>query len=208
VNKSQAGTRKQFCTGNDEVTWAYLDDGNSTGGTASVSVSGLAAMFPNGYVVQTIASEANVVTFDGVDLTDGTLDTNSSLTYSTYYVANPINDGTDLGGTVGLSQSEHSSYTGDTLNINCEPKTAGNRSTLAGFIITDMPVVSQSPDRHAPTIPGSFLFAERKRHRHPAAELSMAGERHQSWPGATASSYTNADAALNGRIPASTHSWS
>ncbi len=128
--------------GNDEVTWAYLDDGNALGGASSVSVSGLAAMFPHGYVVQTIAAEANVATFDGVDITDGVLDTN--VTYSTYYIPNPINDGDDLGGTVGLSNPSLV-YTGDTLDINCDPKTSGSRSTLAGFIITDIPVVSQAP---------------------------------------------------------------
>jgi len=175
--------------GNDEVTWAYLDDGNAVGGAASVSVSGLAAMFPNGYVVQTIAAEANIATFDGVDITDGTLDTN--VTYSTYYIANPINDGTDLGGTVGLS-SPSLVYTGDTLNINCDPKTAGNRSTLAGFIITDMPVVSLSPIGTT-NIPGSFLFLN-------ASAIGIPPLSYQwqvngtNLAGATASSYINANA--------------
>ena len=36
-------------------------------------------------------------------------------------------------------------FTSDTIYINPEPKTSGNRSTLAGFIITDQPVVSQKP---------------------------------------------------------------
>lgn len=128
--------------GNNEVTWGYLDDGGGgvTNFVPAASVSGLAAKFPHGYVIQTIAAEANVATFSGVDFTDGV--TTNKAVYSTYYVANPVNDGTDLGGTVGLSTSS-GTFTSDTININCELKTSGTRSTLAGFIITDKPVITK-----------------------------------------------------------------
>ncbi|HUD49423.1 MAG TPA: LamG-like jellyroll fold domain-containing protein [Candidatus Baltobacteraceae bacterium] len=134
---------ERVAPGNNEVTWAYLDDGDATGESPSVTVSGLAAKFPNGYVIQTIAAEANVATFDGVVFTDGM--TNNLVTYSTYYIANPVNDGTDLGGTVGIS-AQSAVFSSDTININCQPKTAGNRSTLAAFIITDIPAVTQPPN--------------------------------------------------------------
>lgn len=128
--------------GNNEVTWGYLDDGNTTGHSPSVSVSGLAAMFPNGYVLQTIGANSGVHTFDGVNINDGV--TTNVVTYSTYYVVNPASDGYVQGGTVAIS-AQSAVFTSDTINIDCLPKTAPNRSVLAGFIITDQPVVSRSP---------------------------------------------------------------
>ena len=128
--------------GNNEVTWGYLDDGGGgvTDKVPAATVTGLAAKFPNGYVIQTIAAEANVAKFSGVSFSDGV--TTNRAVYSTYYVANPINDGTDLGGTVGLSTAS-GTFTSDTLYINSELKTNGTRSTLAGFIITDKPVITK-----------------------------------------------------------------
>lgn len=128
--------------GNNEVTWGYLDDGGGggTGTVPSVSVSGLAAKFPNGYVIETIAAEANVAKFATVNITDGL--TTNTLSYSTYYVTNPINDGYDFGGTIGVSASS-GTFNSDTIYINCNTNSGGTRSTLAGFIITDQPVISQ-----------------------------------------------------------------
>jgi hypothetical protein len=178
--------------GNDEVTWAYLDDGNALSNSPSVSVSGLAAKFPHGYVVQTIAAEGNVATFDGVDFTDGI--TNDLVAYSTYYIANPVNDGYDLGGTVGLS-AQSIVFTNDTINIDCVPKTAANRSTLAGFIITDEPVVTYSAPADTLVVPGgSFVLS--------ASAIGIGNLSYQ-WqkggtniPGATFANYTNNSAAL------------
>lgn len=127
--------------GNDEVTWGYLDDGNSTGKSPSVTVSGLASKFPAGYVVQTIAANDGVKSFNDVDITDGV--TTNTVVYSTYYVANIHQTGYMLGGTVGVS-APSAAFTADTINILCKPKTSGKRSVLAGFIITDKPVVSRT----------------------------------------------------------------
>jgi hypothetical protein len=177
--------------GNDEVTWAYLDDGAADGESPSATVSGLAAKFPNGYVIQTIAAEANVATFDGVEFTDGT--TSNVVDYATYYIANPINDGTDLGGTVGLS-AQSGVFTSDTININCLPKTAGNRSTLAGFIITDMPVVTLPPLGSTNNAGSSFALS--------ASPIGIPPLSYQwqlngtNLPGATGLTYTNADATI------------
>ncbi|MGA2246766.1 MAG: LamG-like jellyroll fold domain-containing protein [Verrucomicrobiota bacterium] len=126
--------------GNDEVTWGYLDDGNATGGHPTVAVSGLAAQFPNGYVVQTIAANSGVKTFNNVDITDGT--TTNELVYSTYFVPDAVDPEYD--GTFGIS-APSGAFTADTIDINPEPKTSGNRSTLCGFILTDQPVVSLDP---------------------------------------------------------------
>ena len=133
--------------GNDEVTWGYLDDGNATGKSPSVSVAGLAAKFANGYVIQTIAANSGVKNYDGVDITDGV--TTNVLAYSTYFKANNPAVNPDVpGGTIGLS-AQSGAFTSDTININCHPKTAPNRSTLAGFIITDQPVVTEDPTNTA-----------------------------------------------------------
>jgi hypothetical protein len=126
--------------GNNEVTWSYLD--SNSGQSPSITLSGLAAKFPHGYVVQTIAAENGVTGFDDVFVTDGT--TTNDDPYSTYYVASPETDTVDAGGTVGLS-APSGVFTSDTINIECQPQTTGDRSTLAGFIITDQPVVSQDP---------------------------------------------------------------
>jgi len=126
--------------GNDEVTWGYLDDGNATGKRPTVAVSGLAAKFPNGYVIQTIAANGGVKTFNDVDITDGV--TTNTVAYSSYFVPDPVDHSYD--GTVGVS-APSAVFKSDTIHIDCQPKTAGNRSVLAGFIITDQPVVSKDP---------------------------------------------------------------
>lgn len=129
--------------GNNEVTWGYLDDGNSTGKAPTATVSGLAAKFPNGYVIQTIAANSGVHTFNNVDFTDGTTFTNT-VAYSTYLVTSPDPNADTTVGTVAIS-APSGVFTNDTININPKPKTSGNRSVLCGFIITDQPVVSKDP---------------------------------------------------------------
>ena len=52
--------------------------------------------------------------------------------------------------TVGLS-APSGGFTSDTIHINPQPATSAKHSTLAGFIITDQPVISQDP------VGGSYL---------------------------------------------------
>lgn len=127
--------------GDDEVTWGYLDDGNKTGSAPSASLSGLAGRFPNGYVVQTIAANSGVRTYDPIDFTDGV--TTNTASYATWYVKNAQSDGYVSDGTVGLATS--GVFTSDTIGLYPQPKTSMNRSVLAGLIITDKPVVSRKP---------------------------------------------------------------
>jgi hypothetical protein len=157
-----------------------------------VTVSGLQAKFPNGYVVETIAAGGGVNAYDDVDFSDGIASPTSS--YSTYYVANPINDGYRLGGTVGLN-SPTNVFTGDTLYILPRPKTSGHRSPLAGFIITDQPVVSR-------TFPADSLVSSGNSFVLNATTLGVGNLSYQ-WqlngtniPGATFASYTNTSAAV------------
>ncbi|WP_193212083.1 beta strand repeat-containing protein [Luteolibacter marinus] len=132
--------------GNDEVTWSIITSGYGAGGTdgdaPSVTISGLAAKFPSGYVVQTIAANRGVMEFDDVDFTDGV--TTSTKSYTTYFVDGPASDGYYSGdGTVGLS-APSSTFTSDSIDINPQLQTSGKRSVIAGIIITDQPVVSAS----------------------------------------------------------------
>ena len=176
--------------GNDEVTWGYLDDGNATGKSPTVSVSGLPSKFPNGYVIQTIAANSGVKNYDGVDITDGV--TTNTVAYSTYYEVNPQSDTFVTGGTIGLS-AQGGAFTSDTISINCHPKTASNRSTLAGFIITDQPVVSKDPTNTASNFGGTLTLY--------AGSIGLTNNLAFQWrqggtaiPGATTAVYTKGGA--------------
>jgi autotransporter-associated beta strand protein len=142
-NATPSKIAETVAPGNNEVTWGYLDDGNTTGQAPSATVSGLAAKFPNGYVIQTIAANGGSKSFNNVDFTDSATFTNT-VAYSTYLVTSPAANPDTLTGSVGLS-APSIVLTGDSININPEPKTPTSRSVLAGFIITDQPVVSRDP---------------------------------------------------------------
>lgn len=177
--------------GNNEVTWGYISSGYGNGGAdgsaPSVTVSHLAAKFPNGYVVQTIAAHQGNATFNDVDFTDGTTTTTSA--YSTYFVKGPVADGYGYGsGTVGLS-APSGVFTSDTININPQAQTAGSHSVLAGFIITDKPVISGDP--------AGGVFVQGTPFSLSAGAIGLPSLAYQ-WrkngatiPGATAASYTN-----------------
>jgi hypothetical protein len=126
--------------GNNEVTWGYLDDGNATGRNPTAAISGLSSRFPNGYVIQTFAANGGTPTFNNVDITDGI--TTNVLAYSNIFIPDPVDS--SYNGAIGVS-APSGVFTADAIQINPEPKTAGHRSVLCGFIITDQPVVSTSP---------------------------------------------------------------
>ena len=171
--------------GNDEVTWNYLT--SSSTASPSVALAGLAAQFPNGYVVETIAAHSGVVNFNGVQFTDGVTTTHAN--YATYYEANPASDGYVTGGTIGLSGSS-GMFTSDTLTINCDAQTTGSNSVLSGFIITDQPVVTRS-------VPSSLLLLSGTPFTLPPANIIGIGLSYQwqlngtNLPGATFITYTN-----------------
>ena len=142
-NAKPSALPETVAPGNNEVTWGYLDDGNVTGNAPAVSVSGLAAKFPHGYVIETIAANSGVKTFANVDFTDGATFTNT-VAYSTYLVTGPDPNADVVQGTVGVS-APSAMLTVDTINIDPEPKASTNRSVLAAVIITDQPVVTQDP---------------------------------------------------------------
>src|ERR1035438_7927546 len=113
--------------GDNEVTWSYLDD-SSPGW--SVALSGLNTAFPNGYVVQTIGVPY-LPPAPNVNVTDSATFTNV-LSY------------TDLGNGTAISV-ESPTLMVDAITIAGVPRNGSHRSTLADFILTDKPVVSQKP---------------------------------------------------------------
>jgi hypothetical protein len=176
--------------GNDEVTWNILQ--SNSGVSPSVLVTNLAATFPNGYVVETItAARGSDKTFNGVGFTD-TITTTHADYNTTYYRQNPASDGSITGGTIGLSDPS-GTFTGDTLQINCDFETAPSSSVLCGFIITDKPVITYSyPPNTLAGAGGAFVLS--------ASVIGIDTLSYQ-WqhagtniPGATFVNYTNSSA--------------
>ena len=140
--------------GNDQVTYTALMFQN--GVSPAVSLSGLAANYPNGYVVQTIAAWRGLnQNFNGVTFTDGA--TSTYCDYTTIYNRPAPSDGAD--GTIGLS-APSGTFTSDTLNINCDPQTTGSNAVLSGFVLTDKPVMTRSyPANTLTAVGGSFVLS-------------------------------------------------
>ena len=118
--------------GDDEVTWGMLDN---TGW--SVGLSGLKTAFPNGYVIQNIAA-GKITSTSHVEFTDGSSFTNW-IGFSPIYTV----PGANGSGSVGLQVTPTLNVDAVTMINPTRPDT--NNCALAGFIITDQPVVSQKP---------------------------------------------------------------
>lgn len=129
-----------FCPqGEDELLWGIIVGNDANPFT--VSVSGLAAKFPNGYVIQSMAAHGGYSTWTGlpsVDFTDGT--TTATAAYHTWVINNdPAAQW--LTATAGISDPS-GVFTADTIYIKSRADGTGLDSTLAGLIITDKPVVT------------------------------------------------------------------
>jgi hypothetical protein len=116
--------------GNDQVTWSYLDN---TGWTNTLS--GLNAAFPNGYVIELIGASGSATTNARVIVTAGEITTTNA--FDTIYTAGNAN----YPGPVGLLAIPGTS---DTITFGSVSRPAPC-SALAGFIVTDQPVVSRAP---------------------------------------------------------------
>lgn len=126
--------------GNDEVLWGNIigDDANRF----SVSVTGLAAKFPNGYAIQSLAASGNEQPLlPSVDFTDG-VTTNTSAYHIWLIQNNPAAQWPSS--RAGISDPS-GKFTADTIYLNSRSDGTGFKSSLAGFIITDQAVVSRPP---------------------------------------------------------------
>ena len=118
--------------GNDEVTWGFEDN---TGWTNTVS--GLNAAFPNGYVIELIGA-VKCTANSRVVVTDGATTTTNA--FDTIYTAGNAN----YPGPVGLLAIPGTS---DTLTFGGVSRSISSAQScaLAGFILTDQPVVTRIP---------------------------------------------------------------
>ncbi len=138
--------------GENELYWGNIlgDDGNPF----SVSVTGLAAKFPSGYVIQSMAAHGGYsaqTNLPSVDFTDGT------TTYTAAYQIKIVQNGLAAQwpySTVGISDPS-AVFTADTIYLNSRNDGTGLQSPLAGFIITDQPVVTQTAPASTVTTPGA-----------------------------------------------------
>jgi hypothetical protein len=119
--------------GNDEVTWSFEDN---TGWTNSLS--GLNTAFPNGYVIQLIGVSKCTASSRVIFTTATTSFTNA---FDTIYTAGNAN----FHGPVGLMATP--TLTSDTLTFGAFGRSISSAQScaLAGFIITDQPVVTKDP---------------------------------------------------------------
>ena len=158
--------------GNEEVYWGFLRDGVNFGAIETnncgyssgdnyqpgynVDITGLRSLFTNTpYVVQLIAASDSLWGLTNAFVIDATANTTQSVVYPS--IPTPANaggtlfDGTPFPRGIGGGLSTASgSFTTDHLKIigNRAQHGAGFNlsSTIAGFIITDKPVISMSPN--------------------------------------------------------------
>lgn len=150
--------------GNEQVYWGFIRDGvnfgpGSSGGDNNqpgyqIDITGLKSVFTNGaFAVELIASADSMQYLTNAFVIDATANTTQSVVYPS---TPPVSDSGDtswvrgVGG--GLSTASGALNT-DHLKIignraaHAGPKSGYNfASTICGFIITDQPVVSMSPN--------------------------------------------------------------
>lgn len=130
------------------------------GGTAgfTVTVTHLAAAFPNGYVIQPITTGNNSTSFLPLTVSDDAGATSESLDYTTIHTTGGYYSATSAKWALG---SMSSTLTGDTLSLSGPADDEGNHITsgLAGVIITDKPVVTEiSPKATTALVGDSFTL--------------------------------------------------
>jgi len=149
--------------GNEQIYWGFLRDGvnfgpGSSGGDNnqlgySIDITGLKSLFPDKFAVQLIASSDSMQYLADAFVIDATANRANSVHYPS---TPPV---FDLGGAPwvrgiggGLStatdalDTDHLQIIGDRATHGGDKVTGYNfASTIAGFIITDVPVISMSP---------------------------------------------------------------
>ena len=150
--------------GNEEVYWGFLRDGvnfgpGSSGGDNtqpgySIDITGLKSLFTNTpFAVQLIASTDSMQDLTNAFIIDATGNTTQSVVYPS---TPPVSDaggsswvrgiGGGLSTASGSFETDHLKIIGNRAQHGGD-KTTGfdNASTISGFIITDKPVISMSP---------------------------------------------------------------
>jgi len=150
--------------GNEQVYWGFIRDGvnfgpGSTAGDNSqpgysIDITGLKSLFTNSsYAVQLIASADSMQYLTNAFIIDATANTTQSVVYASTPPVNDVGDTAWVRGIGGGLSTASVSLDTDHLKIignraaHTGDKTNGYNfaSTIAGFIITDKPVVTMSP---------------------------------------------------------------
>jgi hypothetical protein len=156
--------------GNEEVYWGFIRDGVNFGpipGTCgyssgdndqpgyNVDVTGLKSLFTNTpYVVQLVAASDSLWTLTNAFIVDATANSTQSVIYPS--LPTPQNQGGTLGGGGSFPRGIGGGLSAVSGTLNTDHlKIIGNRaqhgtdfnraSTISGFIVTDKPVVTMSP---------------------------------------------------------------
>jgi len=136
--------------GDSDVFYGFLDGGQPGDPGYSVSLGGLAARFPSGYVIQVLASADSGTSFSPAMATDG---------LTTQTLANPIWGVSRFDAMYAIGQGS-GVFSGDTVMVSSDPAAPPQRATIAGFLVTDQPVISQRPTGGGTVNPGdSFLLS-------------------------------------------------
>lgn len=162
--------------GNDEVTWGYEDN---TGWTNNLS--GLNTAFPNGYVLELIGAVKCTANSRVVVTVGATTTTNA---FDTIYTAGNAN----YPGPIGLLAIPGTS---DTITFGAASRDINSAQScaLAGFILTDQPVVVKDPPNASPNQGAALSLS---------ANVIGVGPLSYQWrtngtpiPGATSATYSN-----------------
>jgi hypothetical protein len=148
--------------GNEQVYWGFIRDGvnfgpGSSGGDNNqpgyvVDITGLKSVFTNTpFAVQVIASSDSLQYLTNVFIIDATASTTQSVVYPSIPTVGNVGDTAWVRGIGGGLSTGSGSVNTDHLKIignrAAHNAAAGNwASTIAGFIITDKPVISMSPN--------------------------------------------------------------
>jgi len=149
--------------GAEEVYWGFLRDGvnfgvGSSGGDNdqpgwSVDITGLKSVFTNSpFVVQMIGAGDSIQNLTNVFVIDATLSTTQSVSYPNIPPVGNVGDvawvrgiGGGLSTFSGAVNTDHLMLVGNRAQHSAGPPAFNNASEVAGFMITDQPLVTMSP---------------------------------------------------------------
>lgn len=149
--------------GEEEVYWGFLRDGvnfgpGSSGGdnnqpSYAVDIVGLKSVFTNSaFVVELIAAGDSIQNLTNALIIDATASATQSVSYPNIPPVGNIGDtawtrgiGGGLSTVSGPLDTDHLKIAGNRAQHSAGPPSFNNASTIAGFIITDKPVVTMPP---------------------------------------------------------------
>ncbi len=154
----------KYNPGNEQVYWGFLRDGvnfgpgssggNNTNAGYQIDITGLKSLFTNSpFAVEVIASADSMQYLTNVFIIDATANSTQSVMYPSTPPVADVGDTAWVRGVGGGLSTASAAFDTDHLMIignraaHVGPKAGYNfASTIAGFIITDKPVISMPPN--------------------------------------------------------------